>query len=32
MDFFAIWRSFCGDLNTPDSFPDDPYPRDQGQG
>lgn len=25
MGFFAVWRMFWGDLNTPDSFPDDPY-------
>ena len=25
MDFFAVWRMFWGDLNTPDSFHDRPY-------
>jgi hypothetical protein len=25
MEFFAVWRMFWGDLNTPDSFHDRPY-------
>lgn len=25
MDYLSIWRMFWGDLNTPDSFHDDPY-------